>query len=185
MHQSLMGKFTEFKLMLKSLPLGKRSFEYHLDKAFFQNMDNADVRNADATVVLDVNHRAECYELHFHLSGVLTLLCDRCLDELPIEVDTTYDLTVKYGPDYNDDSDTLLVIPESENYLNVAYMIYDTAVLAIPARHVHPSGKCNRAMSALYRKHARGIDDADDELDDELMDEIDADDLSSAIPAED
>lgn len=174
-----MGKFTDFKLMLKSLPLGKHTFEYHLDKAFFQNMDNTDVRDADANVVLDVNHRAECYELHFHLTGMLTLLCDRCLDELPIDVDTTYDLTVKYGPDYNDDSDTLLVIPESDNYLNVAYMIYDTAVLAIPARHVHPLGKCNKAMSAIYKKHASIGDDEDAELEDELLAEMDQVDIPS------
>lgn len=178
-----MGKFTDFKLMLKSLPLGKHTFEYHLDKTFFQNMDNSDVRNADCKVVLDVNHRAECYELHFHLTGVLTLLCDRCLDELPVEVDTTYDLTVKYGPDYNDDSDTLLVIPESDNSLNVAYMIYDTAVLAIPPRHVHPMGKCNKAMSALYKKHSRPADDEDAELEDELMAEMD--DLDGETPIED
>lgn len=174
-----MGKFTDFKLMLKSLPLGKHTFEYHLDKVFFQNMDNTDVRDADANVVLDVNHRAECYELHFHLTGVLTLLCDRCLDELPIDVDTTYDLTVKYGSDYNDDSDTLLVIPESDNYLNVAYMIYDTAVLAIPARHVHPLGKCNKAMSAIYKKHASIGDDEDAELEDELLAEMDQVDIPS------
>ncbi len=168
-----MGKFTEYKLMLKSLPMGKHAFEYHLDKAFFQNMENTDVRDADVKVALDVDHRAESYELHFHLTGVLTLLCDRCLDELPLDVDAEYTLTVKYGDDYNDDSDTLLVIPESDNYLNVAYMIYDTAVLAIPARHVHPMGKCNKAMSALYKKHARGADDEDAALEDELMADID------------
>ncbi|MDE7388140.1 MAG: DUF177 domain-containing protein [Muribaculaceae bacterium] len=168
-----MGKFTEYKLMLKSLPMGKHTFEYHLDKAFFQNMENGDVRDADANVTLEVDHRSEGYNLHFHLTGTLTLLCDRCLDELPIEVDTEYALTVKYGDDYNDDSDTLLVIPESDNYLNVAYMIYDTAVLAIPARHVHPLGKCNRAMSALNKKYARSADDEDAELEDELLDGID------------
>lgn len=175
-----MGKFTEYKLMLKSLPMGKHTFEYHLDKAFFQNMENADVRDADVKVVLDVNHRAEGYELHFHLTGVLTLLCDRCLDELPLELDTEYSLMVQYGDDYNDDSDTVLIIPESDNYLNVAYMIYDTAVLAIPARHVHPQGKCNRAMSAIYKKHARGASDEDAELEDELIDEME--DMESVEP---
>lgn len=175
-----MGKFTDFKLMLKSLPVGRHQFEWHLDKHFFENMECSDVRDADVNVVLDVNHRAEGYELAFHLTGTLTLLCDRCLDELPVPVDATYDLTVKYGDDYNDESDSLLIIPQSDNYLNVAYMIYDTAVLAIPPRHVHPAGKCNKAMSALYKKHARNADDEDAELEDELMSEMDDD-----VPAED
>lgn len=168
-----MGKFTDYKLMLKSLPEGKHSFEYHLDKQFFSNMENADVRDADVNVALDVEHRGEVYKLVFHLTGTLTVLCDRCLDELPLDIDTSYDLAVKYGEEYNDNSDTLLVIPESDNYLNVAYMIYDTAVLAIPPRHVHPQGKCNRAMSALNKKYGVKTDDEDAELENELLADID------------
>ncbi len=176
-----MGKFTEYKLMLKSLPEGKHSFEYHLDKQFFINMENADVRDADVKVLLDVDHRGDAYMLAFRLAGTLTVLCDRCLDELPLDIDTTYALTVKYGEEYNDDSDTLLVIPESDNYLNVAYMLYDTAVLAIPPRHVHPQGKCNRAMSALNKKYGvRNADDEDAELERDLIDEMDSVDPSTA-----
>lgn len=179
-----MGKFTEFKLMLKSLPLGEHQFVYHLGKEFFQHMENEDVRDSDVTVTLDVNHRAEGYMMHFRVTGTLTLLCDRCLDELPVPVDTTYDLTVKYGDDYDDSVDSLLVIPESDNYLNVAYLIYDTVVLAIPPRHVHPMGKCNKAMSALYKKHSRTADDEDSELEDELMAEMDQD-MDTASESED
>lgn len=168
-----MGKFTEFKLMLKSLPEGKHAFEYHLGKEFFTNMENTDVRDADVNVAVEVEHRRDSYVLSFHLTGTLTVACDRCLDDLELPIDATYGLTVKYGEEYNDDSDTLLVIPESDNYLNVAYMIYDTAVLAIPPRHVHPQGKCNRAMTALNKKYSANPGDDDAGLEQELMDEID------------
>lgn len=169
-----MGKFTEYKLMLKSLPTGKHNFEYHLDKTFFNNMENPDVRDADVVVNLSVDHSADAYVLAFHLTGTLTVLCDRCLDEMEIPIDATYDLTVKYGEEYNDDSDILLVIPESDNYLNVAYMVYDTAVLAIPPRHVHPQGKCNRAMSALNKKYGvKNANDEDAELEQQLIESID------------
>lgn len=173
-----MGKFSDYKLMLKSLPLGKHDFEYHLDKQFFTNMENQDVRDADVHVALTVNHSNDAYQLSFHLTGVLTVLCDRCLDELPLDLDATYDLTVKYGEDYDDESDNLLVIPESDNYLNVAYMIYDTAVLAIPPRHVHPQGKCNRAMSALNKKYLikDTEEDAEDIDSDLLIDDTESED---------
>ena len=82
---------------------------------------------------------------------------------------------MKYGEDYNDDSDDLLVIPESDSYLNVAYMIYDTVALAVPIKHVHPLGKCNRQMSAMLRKHrARRTDDEDAELEETLIEEMDS-----------
>ncbi len=175
-----MGKFTDYKLMLKSLPEGKHNFEYQLSKQFFTNMENTDVRNADLHVDLTVDHRGDAYQLHFNVAGPLTVACDRCLDDLELPIDATYDLTVKYGDEYNDDSDTLLILPESDNYLNVAYMIYDTAVLAIPPRHVHPQGKCNRAMSALNKKYGvANASDEDADLENELISGIDDADTSS------
>lgn len=138
-------------------------------------MESADVHDADLEVKLTVEHKNDCYHLQFVVNGTVTLLCDRCLDELiwPIE-DAQYALTVEYGEDYNDESDSVLVIPQSDNTLNIAYMLYDTIVLQIPMKHVHPQGKCNRAMSALLKKHrATTPGDPDAELEEELIDGID------------
>lgn len=175
-----MGKFTEYKLPLKSMPEGVHEFTYDLGKVFFKNMENEDIHDADIHVTLTVNHHGDLYEMHFTMEGTLTLLCDRCLDDLELPVDTTYDINVKYGDDYNDDSDDLLIIPESDNYLNVAYMMYDTAVLTIPIKHVHPAGKCNRAMSAMLKKHrAQSPDDEDLSLENQLIEEMDDSDTGS------
>ena len=174
-----MGKFSEFKLPLKSIPVGTQEFTYHLDKRFFEDMENADVRDADIDVHLTVTHKNDVYDLVFHLTGTVTVACDRCLDNLELPVDTTYQVAVKFGDDYRDDADGMIEIPESDNYLNVAYMIHDTAALAIPIKHVHPLGKCNKAMSTLLKKHrAHTPGDPDAELEDELIDEMDADDSS-------
>ncbi|MEZ3591766.1 MAG: DUF177 domain-containing protein [Muribaculaceae bacterium] len=170
-----MGKFSEFKLPLKSMPIGSQEFDYHLDKQFFINMESSDVHGADLNVRLTVENRGEMYDLTFVITGEVTLICDRCLDNMQHEIDTTYHITVKYGADYNDDTDDLLEIPESDNYLNVSYLIYDTVELAIPLKHVHAPGKCNRAMSGKLNKHrARIADDEDSEMEEEILDEIDS-----------
>lgn len=168
-----MGKFSAYKLPLKSLGVGTHEFEYHLDKQFFANMESSDVHDADLAVHLTVKYNGDFYDLDFHVSGEVVLICDRCLDDLHYPIDTTYHIIVKYGEDYNDDSDEVLEIPESDNTLNVAYMLYDTVELAIPIKHVHPLGKCNRQMSALLKKHRATAGDEDAELENELIDEID------------
>lgn len=174
-----MGKFSAFKLPLKSLPEGTHDFDYKLEKKFFEDMENADVRDADLDVHVTVVRKGDLYELTFDIKGEITLICDRCLDDLPWPVETSYHIFVKYGEDYNDDSDELLIIPEGDLSLNVAYMIHDTVALTIPIKHVHPLGKCNRAMSALLKKHrAQGggmSADSDEELVDEMLDEVDDD----------
>lgn len=141
-------------------------FEFHLDKQFFENMEFSDARNADIDVALKVVYRNDIYAFHFEFKGQITVPCDRCLDDLAIDVDTSYEISVEYGDDYNDDSDDLLVIPHGDNSLNVSYMIYDSVVLAIPLKHVHPLGKCNKTMSAILRQHRAEVDP------DELADDV-------------
>lgn len=157
---------------MKTIPEGTQEFEYHLGKQFFVDMESADIHDADLAVKLKVTHKHGIYDLAFNVAGTVTLICDRCLDDLVYPIDESYEIAVKYGDDYSE-TDELLVIPESDNYLNVSYMIYDTASLAIPVKHVHPQGKCNRAMCALLRKHRATIaDDEDSELADRLMQEM-------------
>lgn len=166
-----MGKFSQFKLPLKSMPVGVQEFDYQIDKQFFVNMEDNDVRNADVKVHLVVEHKNDYYDMQFTMKGEVTVACDRCLDDLILEIDTPYHIIVKYGDDYRDDSDEFMEIPYSDNDINVSYMIHDTIALAIPIKHVHPMGKCNRAMSSILKKH-RATDSEDADLENELIDEI-------------
>jgi len=175
-----MGKYTEFKLPLKSLGVGTHEFEYNLDKQFFVNMESSDIHDADLSVHLTVQYNGDIYNLDFHITGEVVLICDRCLDDLHYPITASYHIVVKYGEDYNDDNDEVLEIPETDNTLNVAYMIKDTVELAVPMKHVHPLGKCNRQMSAMLKKHRATSGDEDAEMENELIDEIDNIDAQSS-----
>lgn len=173
-----MGKFSDYKLPLKSLPEGTHEFHYDLGKQFFENMESNDIRDAKVAVDLTVTYRNGVYDLAFACDGTVTVACDRCLDDLELPIETAYHVTVKYGDSYKEDSDEFIEIPESDNYLNVAYMIFDTVSLAIPIKHIHPLGKCNRAMSSLLKKHRTHVPgDSDSELEDELIDEMETGDI--------
>ena len=133
-------------------------------------MENPDIITSDVKVHMELVKKADTYDCTFTCKGILKIPCDRCLDPIDHEVDTVYHITVKYGEDYNDESDDVLVIPFSDTALNVAYMLYDTIVLTIPLRHVHPMGKCNRAMVAALHKHRNT---GDDEVE-AALDEVDS-----------
>jgi uncharacterized metal-binding protein YceD (DUF177 family) len=149
-------KFSEFKLPLKSMPIGNQQFEYHLGKEFFANMESSDIHDANLTVNLSVTHKSDIYDLNFEITGEMTLLCDRCLDEMQQPVDVEYHIVIKYGDEYCDDLDEVIAIPENENYFNVAELIYDTVSLEIPIMHVHPEGECNEAMNEILQQHQAG-----------------------------
>ncbi len=166
-----MGKFTAFNLPLKTLSAGTHEFEYKLNREFFAEMEYSEVRDADLDVQLKVVYRNDIYALSFQIKGTLTLLCDRCLDDLVIDVDTTYSINVEYGDEFNDESDDLLIIPTSDNNLNISDMLFDTAVLEIPIKHVHPEGECNPGMSEILAQHRATMTDDDDfDIDNEACD---------------
>ncbi len=166
-----MGKFSQYKVQLASLSDGLHQQDFEVTTELFKNMENRDVISADVKVHLDIVKKNDTYDCTFHCKGMLQIPCDRCLDALDHEVDTTYHVVVKYGDRYDDGADDLLIIPDSDLYLNVAYILYDTILLTIPLRHVHPLGKCNRAMAAALHRHRSSVDDEETE---EALDEIDS-----------
>ncbi len=174
-----MGKFTAYKVDLAGKTEGHYEQDFVIDKKFFENMENHGILNADVSVHLDMTYRNEVYECVFHCKGQLQIPCDRCLDPLDHEIDTEYKVSVKYGDNYDDGADNLLVIPYSNSYLNVAYMLYDTLLLTIPLRHVHAPGKCNRAMLEALRKHRSSSADEDNDVDEPRQEtRREADDLA-------
>lgn len=166
-----MGKFQQYKINLATLQEGLHTKDMVCDTELFRNMENNDVLESDVKVHLNLTYRNGIYDCLFTLKGEIKIPCNRCLDPMAHEIDTTYHVKVKYGEEYDDSNDEVLVIPDTDAFLNVAYMLYDTIVLTIPIRHVHPQGQCNRAMADVLQKH-RMRHDEDDDLDaDEGMDE--------------
>lgn len=172
------GKFSVYKVDLASKSDGHYEQDFKIGKEFFENMENSDVQAADVHVHMDMEKKNDTYDCTFHCTGTLQVPCDRCLDPMDLDVDTTYHVVVKYGDDY-DDGDNLLIIPYSNTYLNVSYMLYDTLLLTIPLRHVHAPGKCNRAMLETLRRHRGARDDDEESMEAEEAREEAAADIAS------
>ena len=72
----------------------------------------------------------------------------------------------------NIDQRIIVVIPEDEGAINLAWFLYEFIALAIPMKHVHAPGKCNKAMSSKLKKHtARSTEDGDEEYEDDSVEE--------------
>jgi uncharacterized metal-binding protein YceD (DUF177 family) len=154
-------KVAEMKLSISSLPFGKQEFNYHVDGEFFNEIEASEVRSGSVDVALSVNHRQEgIYELDFVCNGVITIPCDRCLDDMSLDIENSGELKVKLGPDFADEGD-IVVVPEDKGIVNVAWYIYEFIALAIPIKHVHAPGKCNKGMMEKLDEHSAEEGDED------------------------
>lgn len=178
-----MGKFKLYYIDLKNLSPGIHEYTYLLENKFFIDIDGADVQKGKVRVDLSVKSSGMIFEMTFAIEGIAVVPCDRCLDEMEIPVETRNRLVVKFGDEYAEESDEVVVIPYEEGAINLAWFIYEFVALAIPMKHVHAPGKCNKGMSSKLRKHtARESADNDDDLDDDMADEdISIDDEAGSI----
>lgn len=144
-------------------------FEFVLDNLFFANIDGPEVQKGKVNVVLVVKKTSRAFEFNFQTDGSVWVPCDRCLDDMEQLISSTDKLLVKFGSEYAEEGSNLIVIPEAEGELNVAWFIYEFVVLSIPMKHVHAPGKCNKAMSSKLNKHLRTTASDNDDMSEEAF----------------
>jgi uncharacterized metal-binding protein YceD (DUF177 family) len=161
LEEKALGKFDIYNVSLKGHQADLRHFEYLLDNDFFKKIDGDEVQKGKINVQLTLKKSAASYDFTFEISGSVYVPCDRCLDEVEVIVESTEKLFVKLGKEYAEESDNIIVIPEEEGEINLAWFIYEFVALSIPMKHVHAPGKCNKTMSSKLKKHVKS-DDEDD-----------------------
>ena len=153
------------KLKIKTLPFGIHAVECHLDKSFFNDEEQTEVRQADVDVTLNVTRKSEtAFRLEIACHGTVTVPCDRCLDNLDLPVDVDYRLNVEQmGEELDDSNDELLIIPSHWRELDATPLVRDTILLAIPMTHSHESeDDCNAAVVDVLVSHrVEAVPDAD------------------------
>ena len=142
----IMGSLELLKIDLKGLKEEESSLTFDLDDRYFAALDGADVKRGSLHVSVSIRKATGFFELLFHTEGTVIIPCDRCLDDMAQPVETDNRLVVKFGSEYSEEDD-IIVVPEDEGILDMAWFIYEFIALAIPIRHVHAPGKCNPAMT--------------------------------------
>ena len=136
---------------------------YQLDNQFFSDLDAPEIQKGQLDVSLKVTKTSGVYRLDFQTKGMVIVTCDRCLDEMEQPIETTDTLKVKLGADFSEDGD-IVVVPEEDGYINVAWFMYEFIALNIPMKHVHAPGKCNKEMTNKLNSHLR-IESDDEDFD--------------------
>lgn len=161
-----MGRFNIYKIDLKNLSPGTHEYDYILDNKFFMDIDGDEVQKGKVNVHLTVKCMSMMFEMSFRLQGYAMVPCDRCLDDMEIPIESENRLVVKFGKEYAEENDEVVIIPEDEGAINLAWFLYEFVALTIPMKRVHAPGKCNKGMSTKLKKHTARNVDADEEYDD-------------------
>jgi len=133
-----MSKSKEYLIPFIGLKLGKHHFEYHINNAFFEIFDYNEYENSDIKVNVVLEKKSTMLELSFSHKGTIHVPCDMTGEDFDLPIKGKMKLIVRFGEEYNDDHEELLILPFGEFEINVSQYIYEMIVLSVPLRRVHP-----------------------------------------------
>ena len=146
-----------FIIHFVSLKEGVHHYDYVITDKFFEKFELSEISNGHLEVDIILEKHTSMLELRFDIEGFVMIPCDLCLEEFEMSIKSSNKMYVKFGNDYTEVADDIIMLPRNADEINVAQFIYEYINLAIPIRRVHPldengEATCNPEMIRLLNE---------------------------------
>jgi len=140
------------------LGIGEHEFEFEIDDRFFEKYDHSDIQKGAIDIKLLLEKQDRMLILNFDIRGRVNVICDRCLEYYDQRVNGLEKLIVKFGDKFSEESDEVIVIPESEHKIDIGHYIYEYISLLLPIKQVHANdeegvSRCNKEVAYRMENH--------------------------------
>jgi uncharacterized metal-binding protein YceD (DUF177 family) len=130
---------------------GLHHFDFKVDDSFFESFEESEIEKGNVDIHVTLNKKPSILEFLFEVRGTVSVPCDRCLDQIEMDIRYEAPLYVKFGEESHEETDELYVLSEQETEIDLAQFIYEYVHLCLPYRRVHPDDEegnstCNKDM---------------------------------------
>ena len=132
-----MKKLKDFFIPYKGLSIGIHKYNFIVNDKFFEEIEYSEFSKGSLMADLNLEKQERMIILHFSIKGSVEVQCDRCLEVMDFPVNIVETLYVKFGDNKEDETDEILILPESEYQIDISRLINEYITLAMPIRHVH------------------------------------------------
>lgn len=127
----------EYDIAFVGLQPGIHHFEYKVDDRFFEAYNEQDFKDCTATIKLTLEKNNSFMMLKFEVDGQLKAACDRCGNDLPIQLWDEFNIIVKLveNPEQmnNEEEDPdVYYISRTDSLLHVKDWIFEFVTLSVP-----------------------------------------------------
>lgn len=130
----------DFDLAFVGLKLGEHRFDYQLNNEFFSLFGLNDFLSSNLSATAVMIKKETSLDWHFTVSGSVRIPCDVTNEPFDLPLQNELHLVVKYGDEFDDSRDEILVIPSGDHRMNIAQYLYEISALAMPLKRVSPEG---------------------------------------------
>lgn len=127
----------EFEIAFVGLKPGVHEYEYEITDKFFEAYQQQDFINCRAKVKLLLDKHTSFMVLKFEVGGSVEVVCDRCGNNLPLQLWDEFTLVVKLvenpeAMNKDEEDPDVHYIARTESHLHVQDWIYEFINLSIP-----------------------------------------------------
>lgn len=150
----------DYLIPFKSLKEGMHEFDFQAEDLFFKQFEHPDIFGGSIKIHVNLNKKNTFLELDFYISGIIKIMCDRCLEIFDYPLDISEKLYVRFGEHFEEISDNVIVIPARKSSLDISQFIYEFSALSIPLKKEHPldsegNPTCDPEMISILKRHSR------------------------------
>lgn len=140
----------KYSIAYKGLKNGLHEVDFDVDGALFKAYESKEIKDGRCKVHVDIDKSDTQLILDVTIDGHVVCECDRCLENCTIPVHFDGRLTVFVSDHQGEyDGDNMWVSPDEED-INLMQYIYESIVLSLPYRRVHPDGECDPDMMVRF-----------------------------------
>ncbi len=132
-----MSSRREYEIAFVGLKPGVHEFNYHVEDRFFEDYGVQDFQQTQAHVKLKLEKNSSFMILRFEIGGKANVVCDRCNNELPLQLFDEFTVTVKMVDEpevmnEQEEDPDVYYISRGESHLDVKDWIFEFINLSIP-----------------------------------------------------
>lgn len=141
-----------FNISFSGLKEGKHQFDFEVNHTFFENFGFDEFNGATLEVIAHLDKKSTIMELMLEANGIVNVNCDLTNEPFDMPVNSKMELVVKFGEEFNDDNEELLILPHGAYEFNIAQYVYESIVLSVPFKRIHPGVEDGTLQSELLDK---------------------------------
>ncbi len=133
-----MRELKEFTIPFVGLKLGTHRFDFKIDNKFFNHFEYDEFNDVDLKLDVLLDKKTTLLEFTLSYNGVINVFCDVTNEPFGEEIQGEYHFIVKFGDEFNSENEDLLIIPHGSYEVNIQQYIYESVILSMPSRRIHP-----------------------------------------------
>lgn len=142
----------EFTIPFVGLKVGEHTYNFEIDNTFFEHFEYDEFNEANLHLDVLLNKKNTLLEFTLSFHGVVNVNCDTTNEPYDQKVNGTYHFVVKFGEEFNNENEDLLILPHGSYQVNIQQYIYESIVLAMPTRRIHPGVEDGTLQSEILEK---------------------------------